>query len=239
MLVISATGGIEITARRVFEMAKQRGLALAIVVNKCDGENVDLLGLFAELQESFGTACRMANVPVGQGSGFSGTVDALKDKTGDGLVDVADAHRELVESIVEADEGMMERYFADEEISLEELETTFIKAMVAGNLIPVFFVSARNEIGIDTLLDGIVEFFPNPQQGRKAIAIKGEGDDATKLVIEADPSKPLLANVFKVTSDPFVGKLGFMRVWRGTLQADSMAHVFGQRKESQIGRAHV
>ena len=70
VLVISATGGIEITARRVFEMAKQRGLALAIVVNKCDGENVDLLGLFAELQESFGTACRMANVPVGQGSGF-------------------------------------------------------------------------------------------------------------------------------------------------------------------------
>ncbi len=236
VLVISATAGIEIMARRVFDMAKERGLALAIVVNKCDGENVDLITLFGEIQESFGTACRMASIPVGQGEQFSGTINALQKESGEGLVDVADAHRDLVESIVEADESMMERYFADEPISQEELDTTFVKAMVAGNLIPVFFTSARKETGIDSLLDGIVEFFPSPQQGRKATAIKGEGEDATRSEVEADPSKSLLASVFKVTSDPFVGKLGFLRIWRGTLTADSMAHIYGERKESRFAQ---
>lgn len=236
VLVISATAGIEILARRVFEMARESNLAISIVVNKCDGENVDLLKLFGELQESFGSACRMASVPVGQGADFSGAIDALKNTSGDALTDVGDAHRELVESIVEADEALMERYFADEEISLQELEATFTKAMVAGNLIPVFFTSARKEIGTEELLDSIVEYFPNPAQGRKAVGIKGEGDEATKVELEADPGKPLVASVFKVTSDPFVGKLGFMRIWRGTLVGDSMAHVFGQRKESRFAQ---
>jgi len=236
VLVINAAGGVEINARRFFDLAVKQGVAVAIVVNKCDAENVDLMALVGELQESFGTACKMATVPVGQSHEFQGVVDAFAGSEGDALADVGEAHQNLVESIVEADEALMERYFADEEISPEELRATFAKAMAAGSLIPVFFTSARQEAGVEELLDAVANCFPSPVTGLRAKAARGEGEEAEEFLVEADPAGKLAAAVFKITSDPFVGKLSFLRICRGTLKAESSARIDDERKEARFAQ---
>ncbi len=231
VLVINAAGGVEVTARRVFDLALKRGLAVAIVISKCDGENVDLMKVVADIQESFGHACKLAMVPTGQGHDFKGDIDAFGKTEGSGLVDVAETHQQLIESIVEADEKLMERFFADEKISSDELKATFTKALVAQTLIPIFFTNSKAELGVEELLDAIVDYFPSPATGRLARATKGEGEAATEVVIAADPAGNLVGQIFKLTSDPFVGKLGFLRVYRGTLKADAMAHIDDERRE--------
>ena len=236
VLVINAAGGVEINARRFFDLAVKQGVAVAIVVNKCDAENVDLMALVGELQESFGTACKMATVPVGQSHEFQGVVDAFAGSEGDALADVGEAHQNLVECIVEADEALMERYFADEEISPEELRATFAKAMAAGSLIPVFFTSARQEAGVEELLDAVANCFPSPVTGLRAKAARGEGEEAEEFLVEADPAGKLAAAVFKITSDPFVGKLSFLRICRGTLKAESSARIDDERKEARFAQ---
>ncbi|NLX59301.1 MAG: elongation factor G [Phycisphaerae bacterium] len=236
VLVINASSGIEIGARRVFEMAKDRGLAIAIVVNKCDAENIDLLSLVEQLQESFGNHCRIVTAPIGESQSFKGVVNVLEKQEGDALVDLATAHQELVESIVEADESLMERFFADEAISPEEIQATFAKAMAGGSLIPVFFTCARSEIGSEDLLNAVAAYFPNPTLGVKAKAVKGEGEAAQQVEIEADPAGKVIAKIFKLTSDPFVGKLGFMRIYRGTLPVDGMARIGDERKDTRFAQ---
>ena len=236
VLVINAAGGVEINARRFFDLAVKQGVAVAIVVNKCDAENVDLMALVGELQESFGTACKMATVPVGQSHEFQGVVDAFAGSEGDALADVGEAHQNLVESIVEADEALMERYFADEEISPEELRATFAKAMAAGSLIPVFFTSARQEAGVEELLDAVANCFPSPATGLQVRAARGQGEEAEEVLVEADPAGKLAAAVFKITSDPFVGKLSFLRICRGTLKAESSARIDDERKEARFAQ---
>ena len=236
VLVVNAAAGVEINARRFFDLAVKRGVAVAVVVNKCDAENVDLMSLVSQVQDSFGGACKMATVPVGQSHEFKGVVDAFANQEGDALADLGEAHQNLVESIVEADEALMERYFADEQISPDELGVTFAKAMAAGSLIPIFFTSAREEAGVEELLDAVVNYFPSPVTGLKATAAKGDGDEAQEVEIDADPAGNLAAAVFKITSDPFVGKLSFLRIFRGTLAADSSAHVDDERKELRFAQ---
>ena len=231
VIVVNATAGIEVNTRRVFDLARKRGLALAIVVNRCDGENTDLMTLVGELQESFGSACKMVTVPVGQGGAFSGVLNAFDQTSGQALADMESTHQELIENILEADEALLERFFADEKISPEELHATFGKAMATGGLIPIFFTSARKGIGIEELLDAVARHFPSPAAIAKTKAVKGEGEAAQQVELEADASGKLAAAIFKVTSDPFVGKLGFLRIYRGTLVADSMNHIDDERKE--------
>ena len=246
VIVVNATAGIEINTRRVFDLARQRGMAMAIVVNRCDGDNTDLLTLVGELQESFGSACKMVTVPIGQGPGFSGVLNAFDKASGEALADMESTHQELIETILEADEALLERFFADETISPEDLHTTFGKAMATGGLIPIFFTCARKEIGTEDLLDAIATHFPNPTAAPKTKAVKGEGEAATEVELDNDSAGNLAAGIFKVTSDPFVGKLGFLRIYRGTLVADSMNHVDDDRKEHRFaqlfrvqGKAHV
>jgi len=236
VLVLNATSGVEVNTRRVHEMVAKRGLALAIVVNKCDGENVELMSVFGQLQESFGNHCKMVTAPVGQGQDFKGVVNVFETQEGQALVDLASAHQDLVETIMEADEALMERYFADQEISADELKSTFAKAMTGGALIPVFFTSARGEIGTEELLDAMANYFPSPVEGLKAKATRGQGEEAEEFEIDADPAGKLVAKIFKITSDPFVGKLGFLRVYRGTLVADSQARIGDQRKDSRFAQ---
>jgi len=235
VIVVNATAGIEVNTRRVFDLAKKRGLAMAIVINRCDGENTDVISLVGQLQESFGSACKMVTVPTGQGGAFSGVLNAFEQTSGDALADLESTHQELIESILEADEALLERFFADEKISPEELQATFSKAMASGSLIPVFFTSARKEIGVPELLDAIAMHFPSPAS-RKTPAVQGQGEAAKTIELEADGAGKLAAAIFKVTSDPFVGKLGFLKICRGTLLPDSMNHIDDERKELRFAQ---
>jgi elongation factor G len=235
VLVLSASSGADIHSRRLFQTAGEQGMARLVVVNRADAENVDLENIVNQAREALGNACRVMTVPVGQGSDFKGVVDAFAKTEGAGaLFDVATAHSELIESIVEVDEGLMERYLGDEKISPEEVAGAFTKALQAGTVIPIFFTSARKELGVEELLDTIVRFAPNPKQAHPRAARKGMAADAPEVVLPADPSGLLCAQVFKVVADPYVGKVSYLRILSGTLSIDATARIGDDRRETKL-----
>jgi elongation factor G len=236
VLVVSAVDGADIHARRLFHAATERGLARIVVVNKADAENVDLAPVVDQIREALGPQCRPLALPVGQGPEFKGVVDALANDSGEALIDVASAHGELVESIIEADEALMERYLGDEAISDDELAGAVTQALAGGTLIPIFFTSARQELGVAELLDHLARYAPNPAQGTRRTARKGTDESAEEVTLEADPDGPLCAQVFKVVSDPFVGKVSYLRIYRGRLEGDTSARVNDDRRDTKFGQ---
>jgi elongation factor G len=236
VLVLSASAGVDIHSQRYFQLATEQKMARLIVVNRSDAENVDLERVVTQIREAFGPQCRLMSVPVGQGPGFKGVIDAFaKTEGADALIDVASSHSDLVESIVEADESLMERYLGDEKIAPEELSGAFTKALQTGTVVPILFASARKEIGVAEVLDLVAAYTPNPRQARPRAARKGAAADAPEVTLASDPKGPLVAQVFKVVADPYVGKVSYLRVFSGTLLADSPARIGDDRRETKIG----
>ena len=236
VLVLSASAGVDIHSQRYFQLATEQKMARLIVVNRSDAENVDIERVVTQIREAFGPQCRLMSVPVGQGPGFKGVIDAFaKTEGADALIDVASSHSDLVESIVEADESLMERYLGDEKIAPEELSGAFTKALQMGTVVPILFASARKEIGVAEVLDLVAAYAPNPRQARPRAARKGAAADAPEVTLASDPKGPLVAQVFKVVADPYVGKVSYLRVFSGTLLADSPARIGDDRRETKIG----
>src|SRR5450432_3796304 len=232
-VVINAASGIEMIASRMMDWAAQRKLCRLVIVNKIDAENVDLPALLSAIQSAFGKECLPINLPSDNGRRV---VDCFFNPAGESdFSSVADAHSALVDQVVEVDEELMSLYLEQGEISADQLHAPFEKALREGHLVPVCFVSARNGVGIQELLDIFVKLLPNPAEGNPPLFIKGEGDNAVEFHSEPDPKKHVLAHVFKVVMDPFVGKLGIFRVHQGTVTRDTQLFVGDSRKPFKVG----
>ena len=216
ILVISATSGIETNTRNFFHLTGEAGKPRVIVINKLDAENVEFPELIAALQETFGSQCRCANLPA---TDKNSVIDCIENSAGSSpVMDVADAHTQLIESVIEADDALMERYLGGEEIKPEQITAVFVKALKAGTLIPIVFTDARHEIGIKELLDLIVKYTPSPLDAEPAKLVDGE--KVTEL--KADPSTPLAGLVFRVAFDPRSNmKFASIRLFSGTLKSDT------------------
>ena len=232
-VVINAQNGIEMMGKRMMQWAHERGLCRMIIINKIDAENVDLPGLLANIQSTFGKECLPINLPAGGGKKV---VDCFFNPSGDAdFSSVADAHRALVEQVVEVDEKLMELYLEQGEISPEQLHAPFEQALRDGHLVPVCFVSARNGAGVTELLDVFAKLMPNPAEGNPPAFYKGERATAVEIRAEPDPKKHVLAHVFKIVIDPFVGKLAAFRVFQGTIRRDSQLFIGDGRKPFKVG----
>jgi elongation factor G len=232
-VVISATTGIEMMATRMMDWAAKRGLDRMIIVNKIDNPGVDLPGLLAQIQETFGKECLPLNLPA---DGGARVVDCFYNREGTADFSSVDAaHRALVEQVVEVDGDFVERYLNDGDVDPSELHAPLEQALREGHLIPVCFVSARNGAGMKELLDVMVKLLPNPTESNPPQFLKGEGAAAQPITAEPDPSKHVLAHVFKVTVDPYVGKMGIFRVHQGTVTKDSMLYIGDGRKPFKVG----
>jgi elongation factor G len=244
VVVINASTGIEPMALRLMAHAAARGIDRLIVVNRIDAPGVDLPGLLSDIQVAFGPECLPLNLPDG---GASRVVDCFYNR--DGHSDfgaVATAHRALVEQVVEVDAAFVDRYLTDGDIDASELHAPLEQALREGHLIPVCFTSARSGAGVAELLDVIVKLLPNPTEGNPPDFLNGEGDAAVLMHAQPDPALHVLAHVFKLTNDPYVGKLGVLRVHQGTVSRDSLLYVGHARKPFKVGhlfmlqgKAHV
>jgi len=233
VFVVNAVAGIEVNTRRMLKLADTLSLPKAVVINKIQSENVHFADLMEAVTETFGTAAKPMNLPT---EGGAGVVDCFVNTEGDSaLGSVADAQNELMESVIEADEELMEAYLGGEEISPEQLAQAFSKAMVEGTVIPVLFADARAEVGAVELLDAVANYFPSPAQVPARPVRSGEAADAEVAPIECVPDKPFVGQAFKVTSDPFVGKLSWIRVLQGTVASDTQYTLGDGRKSSKIG----
>jgi elongation factor G len=232
-IVINAATGIEPMALRMMEYAAERHLDRMIIVNRIDAQGVNLPALLEQIQACFGKECLPLNLPA---AGGSKVVDCFYNREGHSdFGSVESAHRALVEQVVEVDSDFVDRYLNDGDIDAGELHAPLEQALREGHLIPVCFVSARSGAGLAELLDVMVKLLPNPTEGNPPDFLNGEGAEAVPMHADPVPDKHVLAHVFKVTVDPYVGRMGIFRVHQGTVTKDSLLYIGDGRKPFKVG----
>ncbi|MNM78125.1 Elongation factor G [compost metagenome] len=241
-IVINAKNGIEMTTRRAMAWAQSRQLCRMIIVNGIDGEKVDLPALLADIQEAFGKECLPINLPAGNGGKI---VDCFFNPAGESdFLSVASAHEALIDQVIEIDPALMEIYLEQgEAITPEQLHAPFERALREGHLVPICFTSAATGAGVEELLDVFVRLLPNPTEGNPPLFYRSTGtaEDGTEkrkaVRAEPVPDKHVLAHVFKVVIDPYVGKLAVFRIHQGTVTRDSQLYIGEGRQPFKV--AHL
>ena len=236
-IVVNAQNGVEMMTNRFMHWAERRGLDRIIIVNKIDAENVDLSALLESIQSHFGKECLPLNLPAGNASRVSDCFFAPSGESD--FSSVEDAHRQLVDQVVEVDEDLMAEYLDKGEVSPEALHEPLERALREGHLIPVVFTSAKTGAGLKELLDVIVKLLPNPTEGNPPTYINtpADGSPATELTTRPDSSAHALAHVFKIEIDPYVGRLAVFRVHQGRIATGSQLYV-GEGKKP-IKATHI
>lgn len=237
LVVINAQTGIELATERMFTLAGERGLCRMIVVNKIDADNIDLPALVADIRERFGKQCLLLDLPARHGQEV---VELLGHDEGESdFASVAAAHRSLIDQIIEEDDSLMARYLEDgTDPSPQELHAPFERALRAGHLIPILFVSAKTGAGIAQLLDVLEKLAPSPAEGNPPPFYRGEpGQEPQAFAAQPDDELHVLAHVFKVVMDPFIGKLGVFRVHQGTIRKEAQLFVGSAKRVFKV--AHL
>jgi elongation factor G len=225
--------GMDSMAVRMMNYAAERNLDRLIVINKIDAAPGSLAELLADVQATFGKECLPLNLPD---AGGTRVVDCFYNRDGHSdFGSVETAHQALVEQVVEVDAAFVDRYLNDGDIDASELHAPLEQALREGHLIPVCFVSARSGAGMAELLDVIERLLPHPGEGNPPEFLRGEGAQAQPLQALPDPSAHVLAHVFKVTVDPFVGRMGIFRIHQGTVTRDSLLYIGDGRKPFKVG----
>jgi elongation factor G len=235
LIVVDADTGIAHGTRRLMERARDRNLCRAIVINKIDHEGADTAGVLAALREEFGPEVLPLNLPA---QGAKAVIDCFGQATGESdLGPVADWHQKIIDQVVEINETVMEHYLdlGEGGLSGEELHDAFEQCLREGHLVPVCFTSARTGVGVKELLDVAERLFPNPAEANPPPFLKGRDAEAHPIEAVPDPRAHVIADVFKIINDPFVGKLGIFRVYQGTVKKETPLFVDDGKKPFKVG----
>ncbi len=236
-VVVNAGSGVDSLTQRLMEFARDRDLCRLIVINRIDAKDAHPARLLEELRGAFGSECLPVNLPAEEGRSVVDCFFKPNGKPAD-FSSVEAAHTHIIDQVVEVDEELMALYLDQgQEISPGQLHDPFEKALREGHLIPVCFTSAETGAGIAELLEVLVRLMPNPSEGNPPPFLKGPLDDLQRVTIAPDAAKNVVAHVFKVCIDPYVGKLGVFRVHQGTVRPGSQLFVGDARKPFKV--AHL
>jgi elongation factor G len=237
VVVVNAQNGIELNTVRMMKWAKARGLCRMIVVNKIDADNVDLPGLLRKIQDLFGKECLPINLPA---HGSHDVVDCFFNPDGDSdFVGVKEAHKAIIEQVVEVDDDLMNLYLEQgEDLKPEQLHGPFEKALREGHLVPVCFTSAKTGAGIPEFLHILSQLAPNATEGNPPPFVKSDSTEGEEFHADPDPAKHVLAHVFKIVVDPYVGKVAFFRVHQGTMTKDSQLYIGDGKRPFKAGHLY-
>ena len=249
LITVDASSGIEAGAELAWDQAEARGLPRFIAVTRMDREHANFDQVLDEMRDRFGVKVVPLAIPIGSADSFEGIVhlasgdarmgaDATVGEAPAELADAIEAAREqLIESIAETDDELLELYLEGEDLPPERVAAVLAAAVAAGDVVPVLPVCAVSGVGVRTLLNEFARLLPSPLGREHELA---DGSCTT------DPSGPLVVHVFKTAADPFVGRLTFMKVLSGVLTPDAnpynperrtnerLGHLFIQRGKEQI-----
>jgi elongation factor G len=236
LVVIDAIDGVKVQTEKVWEFADEMSLPRLVFINKMDRERADFHKVVNDIRETLSDTAVPLYLPIGAAETFSGVVDVLELKAyqveadGSGKVKeipvpgamkdlVEGAREQLIERIAEADDHLLERYLEGEELSTKELQSGLRSGCLAGAIVPIACGSALKNMGVQMLLDLMIQCLPSPpDRGDKAGVNPKDGKQEIR---KPEPDAPVSVQVIKTVSDPYAGRLSILRVFSGTLQPDS------------------
>lgn len=249
--VFCAVGGVQSQSETVWRQANRYEVPRMVFVNKMDRTGANFYRVVDQIRNRLGGNAHPIRLPIGAEDQFKGLIDLFEMKayiyTNDlgtdikvedipaDMVDQAKEYREaLVEAICENDDALMEKYFEDpESLTIEELKAGLRKAVCDNKIVPVTCGTAFKNKGVQLLLDSIVELMPSPVDVK---AIEGELEDGTKVERHSSDDEPFSALAFKVMTDPYVGRLTFLRIYSGKLTSGSYVLNATNGKKERISR---
>lgn len=248
IIVLSGKSGLTVGAEKAWKYAEDAGIPKMIFINKVDDERVNYYGVLDQLREKYGKKIAPLQVPIREGEKITGFVNVVEGEArrymGDMTVtapipegmedDIAPVREMINEAVAESSEELMERYFAGESFTLAETYEALRAGVAAGDIVPVLCGSAFNKLGIASLMNAIVAYFPSPDSSDDFfIAHKEDGSDARRKV---DVNDPLAALVFKTVADPYVGKLSYFKVYSGIVTPDTTVYNSVSGTNERIGK---
>ena len=242
IVVIDASAGVEVGTEEVWNLADARGLPRMVFVNKMDRENANYDATLEQLKARFGPKIAPVYLPIGSAESFRGYVDVIEEHATiyengtpkevpipEDLEGIEHTRRDaLVEAAAEASDDLMMKYLDGEPFTDEEIEAAVHKGTREGSVVPVFVGSATKNIGVRELTAMIVKHIPSPAE----VGTRATTDGAE---VAPDPNGPFVAQVFKATADPFVGRLTYFRVVSGSLGGQDHVYNVNRREEERVG----
>lgn len=235
LLVVHAVNGVEIGTEMMWRLATELNMPVAFFINMMDKEHVSFKKVFEQLKNSFEGHIVPLTLPLGEGENFKGVIDLTKKKACIGVPnnskgefktedipddmagEVEEAYKEFIEDVVEQDEALMEKYFADEELTEDDISSALRKGVLNREFIPVFCGSSMSTIGVRQLLDGIVNDMPDPSM-IPPLKAQQDGKEG-EVEIVPDAHGRLVALIFKTITEPHVGELSYFRIFSGVLKS--------------------
>lgn len=246
IISVDSTSGVEVGAEKAWDLVTEGKKACMFFVNKLDRENANFSKVVDQLREVFGNKIVPFTLPIGSEASFKGIVDIIdmKAKTKDGnktvegdipadLKDAAEEYRNMIiEAAAQTDEALMEKYFGGEELTKEEIVKGLRLGVVAGDVVPVLCGAAAKNIGIDVLLDMVMNYMPSPVDAAVPEAVNVKSGQ--KVKVAADANAPFSAQVYKTIADPFVGKISMFKVTSGKMTSDMEVYNSNKEKKEKL-----
>jgi len=251
--VFCAVGGVQPQSETVWRQANKYSVPRIVFVNKMDRVGADFFEVERQIKDRLKANPVPIQIPIGAEDNFQGVVDLVSMKAviwdddqslmgqkfevvdiPEDLVDLAEEYREkLIEAVAETDDELMNKYFEGEELTTEEIKAGIKKGCLDMTITPMTCGTAFKNKGVQTLLDAVVDYLPSPVE---VPPIRGEYEDGTETFVESTDDGPFAALAFKIMTDPFVGQLTFIRVYRGILSSGSYVYNTTKNKKERVGR---
>ncbi len=250
--VLDGQAGVEPQTENVWRQAETYGVPRIVFVNKMDKIGADFDKSVTSLHERLNANAIAVQMPIGSADTFEGVIDLInmvadvydEDKLGSkwDTIPVPDEYKEeaerrrneLIEQVADVDDAVMEKYLNGEEISVDEIKAALRKATLELKAFPVFAGSAFKNKGVQMMLDGVVDYLPSPLDVKPYIAHDPKTDEEVQLI--AGDDKPFSALAFKIATDPFVGRLTYIRVYTGSLESGSYVLNASKNSRERVGR---
>ncbi|HOJ30768.1 MAG TPA: elongation factor G [bacterium] len=229
---IAADGGIEVGTEKAWEMLKSRGLPVIIFINKLDAEQANFQSVLKQINEWLGKKAVCVTAPVFAGNKIQSVVNLL-DPSNQEKQEFQNLVQNLLDSIAEIDDTLMEKYLGGEQLTKDEITSSIKKGIVEGSIVPVCCGSGLNQIGVDHLLDFIVSYLPPVSE---LSSLKAKNQKGEEVEVKRGESEPLSGIVFKTYNDPFMGRISYLKVRSGTLVSNTTFYNATQGSKERVGQ---
>ncbi len=251
--VFCAVGGVQPQSETVWRQANKYRVPRMVFVNKMDRTGADFFEVERQIKDRLSANPVPIQIPIGAEDNFQGVVDLVEMKAviwdddqtlmgqkydvvdiPEDLVELAEEYREkMIEAVAETSDELLDKYMEGEELTKEEIKEGLKRGCINLDIVPMTCGTAFKNKGVQTLLDAVIDYLPSPVE---VDAIRGEYEDGTEVIVESTDDGPFAALAFKIMTDPFVGQLTFIRVYRGILSSGSYVYNTTKNKKERVGR---